>query len=197
MRQQSGSGILISRQGRLYTVLTNQHVITPGAPYVIQTPDGRSHPANLVKKFNSRGIDLAMLQFKGQATYAIASLSRTPQLLEGSPVLAAGFPHDPIPNQPKGLLITVGHISLLPPQPFQGGYQIGYTNRIYQGMSGGPVLNLHGEVIGINSLHAYPLWGDPYIFQDGSKPSITQRQQVLQSSWAVPISRFREVVGHQ
>jgi S1-C subfamily serine protease len=194
MRQYSGSGILIGRQGRRYTVLTNRHVITPGAPYVIQTPDGRSHPANLVKKFNSRGADLAMLQFQGQANYAIATLSRSPQLLKDTPVLAVGFPLDPISNASKGLLITTGYISLLPPQPFQGGYQIGYTNRIQQGMSGGPVLNLQGEVIGINSLHAYPLWGDPYIFQDGSKPPPAQRQQVIQSSWAVPISRFREVV---
>jgi len=193
--QNGGSGILIARQGRLYTVLTNRHVITPGAPYVIQTPDVRSHPANLIKKFNFRGNDLAMLQFRGQSNYAIAPLSRTKQLLEGDLVIAAGFPLDPIPKTPKGLLITTGQISLLPPQPFQGGYQIGYTNLIRQGMSGGPVLNLQGEVIGINSLHAYPLWGDPYIFQDGSKPLPAQRQRIIQSSWAVPITRFREVVG--
>lgn len=195
LRQYGGSGILIARQGKLYTVVTNRHVITPGAPYVIQTPDGRSHPATLGKKFNFRGTDLAILQFTGSGNYAIAPLSRTSQLLEGTPVIAAGFPLDPSPPQRPGLLLTTGQISLLPAQPFQGGYQIGYTNLIRQGMSGGPVLNLQGEVIGINSLHAYPLWGDPYIFQDGSKPHPTQRQQVIQSSWAVPIVRVREAIG--
>lgn len=190
----AGSGILIKRQGKVYTVLTNRHVITPGAPYVIQTPDGRSHPATLVKKFNFRDTDLALLQFRGQSNYAIAKLNRSNQWLAGDPVITAGFPLDPPPQQPKGLLITIGQISLLPTQPFEGGYQMGYTNLIHQGMSGGPVLNLQGEVIGINSLHAYPLWGDPYIFQDGSKPSPAQRQQVIQSSWAVPITRYRELV---
>lgn len=195
--QNGGSGILIQRQGRLYTVLTNRHVTTPGAPYVIQTPDGRSHPATLAKKFNFRDTDLAMLQFHGRSTYAIAPLGRKTPLSEGTPVIAAGFPLEPLPNYPQGLLITTGHISLLPPQPFQGGYQIGYTNLIRQGMSGGPVLNLNGEVIGINSLHAYPLWGDPYIFQDGSKPPPAQRQQVIRSSWAVPITQFQAVVKNQ
>ncbi|EKQ70884.1 trypsin-like serine protease with C-terminal PDZ domain [Leptolyngbyaceae cyanobacterium JSC-12] len=186
-----GSGILVQRQGQIYSVLTNRHVVNVGAPYVIQTPDGRSHPANLVKKFDFRGNDLAILQFRSKAPYAIASLTNTNHLLEGDPVISAGFPLEPPPNQANGLLITVGKISLLPPKAFIGGYQIGYTNLIHQGMSGGPVLNLRGEVVGINSLRAYPLWGDPYIFQDGSKPPQAQRKTIIQSSWAIPIETFQ------
>jgi len=185
-----GSGILIQRQGQAYSVLTNRHVVSVGAPYVIQTPDGRSHPANFVKKFDFRGNDLAILQFRSKASYAIAPLTSTKYLLESDPVISAGFPLESPPNQANGLLITVGKISLLPPKAFVGGYQIGYTNLIHQGMSGGPVLNLRGEVVGINSLRAYPLWGDPYIFQDGSKPPQAQRKTIIQSSWAVPIEVF-------
>lgn len=187
-----GSGILIKRQGQQYTVVTNRHVLTAGTPYVIQTPDGRSHPATLVKNLNFRGNDLAMLQFRAKANYAIAPLHPNRPLLAGSPVIAAGFPLDAAPTRASGLLITIGTISLLPDKAFQGGYQIGYTNLIRQGMSGGPLLNLRGEVVGINSLHAYPLWGDPYIFQDGSKPPIAQRQTIAASSWAVPIERVMQ-----
>ncbi|MBF2028227.1 MAG: trypsin-like peptidase domain-containing protein [Oscillatoriales cyanobacterium C42_A2020_001] len=186
-----GSGILIQRQGQTYTVLTNRHVVSVGAPYVIQTPDGRSHPASLVKKFDFRGNDLATLQFRSKANYAIAPLTSTHHLLAGDPVVSAGFPLESPPKRANGLLITVGKISLLPQKAFVGGYQIGYTNLIQQGMSGGPVLNLRGEVIGVNSLHAYPLWGDPYIFQDGSKPPQAQRKTIIQSSWAVPIETFQ------
>lgn len=186
-----GSGILIQQRRQVYTVLTNRHVVSVGAPYVIQTPDGRSHPANFVKKVNFRGNDLAILQFRSQASYAIAPLASTNHLLEGDPVISAGFPLESPPKRANGLLITVGKISLLPPKAFVGGYQIGYTNLIQQGMSGGPVLNLRGEVIGVNSLHAYPLWGDPYIFQDGSKPPPAQRKTIIQSSWAVPIETFQ------
>lgn len=186
-----GSGILIQRVGQLYTVLTNRHVATLGPPYVIQTPDGRSHPATLLKNIDFRGNDLAMLQFRALQSYAIATLGSANRLLKGDPVISAGFPLEDVPIQSKGLLVTVGKISLLPKKPFVGGYQIGYTNLIRQGMSGGPVLNLQGHVIGINSLHAYPLWGDPYIFQDGSKPAEHQRQTIVQSSWAVPIDTFK------
>ena len=185
-----GSGILVQQQGQIYTVLTNRHVVRLAAPYVIQTPDGRSYPASLSKKVDFRNTDLAMLQFRGQKNYAIAAPDRTNRLQIGDPVISAGFPLEATSVKSQGFLVTVGKVSLLPNQAFDGGYQIGYTNLIQQGMSGGPVLNLRGEVVGINSLHAYPLWGDPYIFQDGSKPPHSQRATIAQSSWAVPIETF-------
>jgi S1-C subfamily serine protease len=187
----SGSGVLIQRQGQTYTVLTNRHVIRAGAaPYVIQTPGGRSHPAIFLKKINFRDNDLALLQFRSSESLAIATFGRSDRLRNQSPVISAGFPIADNPGRIRGFLVTQGHISLIPEKAFQGGYQLGYTNLVYQGMSGGPVLNLHGEVVGINSLHAYPLWGDPYVFQDGSKPQPEQRSIIVQSSWAVPIEVF-------
>ena len=46
-----GSGILIHRQGQVYTVLTNRHVLEAGNGnvYKIQTPNGQTYPANLVR----------------------------------------------------------------------------------------------------------------------------------------------------
>lgn len=189
-----GSGILVQRRGQVYTVLTNRHVVRVGAPYVIQTPDGRSYPASLSKKVDFRDTDLALLQFRAERSYTIATLDRTNRLVTNDPVVSAGFPLEASSIRARGFLVTVGKVSLLPAQAFVGGYQIGYTNLIQQGMSGGPVLNLRGEVVGINSLHAYPLWGDPYIFQDGSKPTTTQRATIVQSSWAVSIATFLAAV---
>jgi S1-C subfamily serine protease len=188
----SGSGVLLRQQGTLYTVITNRHVINAAAPYVIQTPDGRSHPGYLVKKIDFRGNDLAMLQFRSKTKYAIAKLGHAKSLLPGSDVFAAGFPHDSVPATKQGFLLTTGSISLIPSQAFVGGYQLGYTNRIYQGMSGGPVLNAEGALVGLNSLHAYPLWGDPYIFQDGSKPDPLTRSLIVRSSWAIPIEKLTD-----
>lgn len=189
-----GSGIIIRRVGLFHTVLTNRHVLTLGPPYVIQTPDGRSHPATLLKKIDFHGNDLALLQFKASQSYAIAAFGSANRLLIGDPVISAGFPLENAPARSRGLFVTVGTISLLPRKAFMGGYQIGYTNLIRQGMSGGPVLNLRGQVIGVNSLRAYPLWGDPYIFQDGTKPLTHQRPAIVQSSWAVPIDTFEATV---
>jgi len=185
-----GSGILIQRQGTEYTVLTNQHVVRRTLPYLIQTQEGSTYPANSVRKIDFQGTDLALLTFRSANTYAIAHLGSAKTLRPGETVLAAGFPLDP-PNPRHGhFFSSVGKVALLPVQAFEGGYRIGYTNLILQGMSGGPVLNQRGEVVGINSLHAYPLWGDPYIFEDGSKPSRVEHQHIRRLSWAVPIDRF-------
>lgn len=185
-----GSGILIHRQGQIYTVLTNQHVVTPGPPYLIQTPDGWAYPATLIKKVDFQGDDLQLLQFKSGQRYELARLGRTQAMKIGQPVVSAGFPIEPHPQATAGFLVSLGQVSLLPQKPLQRGYQLAYTNPIYQGMSGGPVLNVQGEVVGINSLHAYPLWGNPYIFKDGSQPLPQERAIVISSSWAVPVDTF-------
>jgi S1-C subfamily serine protease len=194
----SGSGVMLRRQGNLYTVMTNRHVVNAASanlrqPYLIQTPDGRSHPASLLKKINLRGNDLALLQFRSPKPYSLATYGRAGSLWVGAAVVTGGFPHDPLPATGNGFVLTRGTVSLLPAQALEGGYQLGYTNLIYQGMSGGPVLDSQGNLVGVNSLHAYPLWGDPYRFQDGSWPDAATRSQMVQSSWAVPIERILEM----
>ncbi|MEP0859796.1 tetratricopeptide repeat-containing serine protease family protein, partial [Trichocoleus sp. DQ-U1] len=185
-----GSGTLIAKQGQVYTVVTNQHVLTPGEPYRIQTPDDRIYLAEVVKSVNFAGNDLALLQFSSFGdNYAVASLATSSTLAVNDEVFAAGFPFDV-----KTLAFTTGKIGLLPDKALQGGYRIGYTNDIQKGMSGGPILNRQGELIGINGVHAYPLFGNPYVFQDGSKPSDTQREQITRSSWGVPIQTVVQAV---
>lgn len=182
-----GSGTLIQRQGHLYTVLTNRHVLTSGPPYSVQTPDQTVHPATVLDQINFQGKDLAILQFSSGRFYAIATLGPVKSLHQGETVIAAGFPF-PSPQRPQdGFHVTDGHVSVLPQQALLGGYRIGYTNRILKGMSGGPVINRYGEVVGINSLHAYPLWGNPYVFEDGSHPDPLLHQMMTGSSWAVPV----------
>lgn len=52
-----------------------------------------------------------------------------------------------------------------------------------------------GQVVGINGMHAYPLWGDPYVFKDGSLPCPKMRAVMEQSSWAIPIETFAKLAG--
>ena len=70
-----GSGTLINKKGQVYTVLTNQHVLTPGEPYRIQTPDGVVYSANAITNVNFGKNDLALLQFRADADYAGAVLA--------------------------------------------------------------------------------------------------------------------------
>jgi serine protease DegQ len=87
----------------------------------------------------------------------------------------------------KGFKFTTGKISLIASKALEGGYQVGYSNNIEKGMSGGPVLNGKGEVIAVNGMHQEPLWGDPYIYQDGSKPKSSLFSMFSRSSWAIPM----------
>ncbi|HAN74524.1 MAG TPA: serine protease [Planktothrix sp. UBA8407] len=233
-----GSGILVRKEGNIYTILTNQHILTPSdPPYSIQTPDGKVYAADPISNFQFSGQDLALLQFKSVRIYAIAKLQTSHHIQPGDKVFGAGFPWldksqstdiieiknrhinpkidwnlmvnnnwlDPILlkplsskfsqlNEPEfmpklGFYLTRGRVSLLSEKAIQKGYQIGYTNPIQKGMSGGPLLNIQGKVIGINGMHAYPLWGDPYIYQDGSLPSPQLREKMVQLAFAIPIEQ--------
>ena len=184
----AGSGTIIGKQKGVYTVLTNQHVLTPGQPYSIQTPDGKTHTASGVKKADFQGKDLVLLEFRAQEEYAVAALGHRRSFAVGDKVLAAGFPFDS--DRP---IVSAGKIELLPDKALQGGYRIGYTNDIQQGMSGGPVLNYFGEVTGINGVSAFPILADAYRFEDGSRPSEAQMQQMKRLSWGVPVQILAEV----
>jgi S1-C subfamily serine protease len=90
------------------------------------------------------------------------------------------------------LHFTCGRLSRILNQPLEGGYQIGYTNPIVKGMSGGPVLNQAGQVVAINGMHAYPLWGNPYVYGDGSLPAPQDIQGMARLSWAIPIYKVTQ-----
>ena len=185
-----GSGIVIHKQGSVYTVLTNEHVLRSGEPtYQIQTPDGRVYAADLPQTVSFNGNDLALLQFRSaEVNYAVASLGKSPTV--GDEVFAAGFKFVEEPSQDQGLIFRTGKVSLVLDKALEGGYRIGYTNDIEKGMSGGPLLNLRGELVSINGMHAEPLWGDPYVYEDGSEPEQKLKEQISRYSWGIPIETY-------
>jgi len=212
-----GSGILIYKQGSIYQVLTNAHVLrSADPPYQIQTPEGQIYPAKRLETINFHGNDLSLLQFSSPDNeYAVAKLGNASPLKVGDEVFAAGFafpvedsqltPSSPIlPNQKQerniispvaqeelsSFVFTVGKFSIMLDKALEGGYRIGYTNEVEQGMSGGPLVNRRGELVGINGLHANPLWDAPDLYQDGSMPSPSLQKKIAQLSWAVPIETF-------
>jgi tetratricopeptide (TPR) repeat protein len=80
-----------------------------------------------------------------------------------------------------------GKVQQLPNQALKEGYQLGYSGEVVQGMSGGPVFD--GEdykLIGINGRAAFPAVSS-YVYEDGSKPSTAEVQQMRQVNWSIPI----------
>jgi tetratricopeptide (TPR) repeat protein/S1-C subfamily serine protease len=189
-----GSGTLLYREGQVYTVLTNQHVMESETDCRIQTPDGQIHQAKVISGVDFRGSDLALVQFQSGGDYTVAPMGNLSDLKEGDEVFAAGFPFETDLSEPGGFVFRAGRVSLLLEKALKGGYWIGYTNEIEQGMSGGPLLNGEGKVIGINGIHGQPLsFGDPFVYQDNSRPNDELRERMKRSSWAVPIEILAQI----
>lgn len=195
--QNWGSGIIVNKQGQTYTILTNRHVLTASDDHQIQTFDGQIYNPSIVNNFQINGEDLALLQFQSSRNYQIATIANSANLRIGETIFAVGFPllTEDYNSNNQGFVFTQGQIELILNQPLEEGYQIGYTNNINKGMSGGAILNAQGQLIGINGRHAYPLWGDPFIYENGSKPSPELREQMIPISWGIPSNTFIPLLG--
>ena len=174
--------------------MTNAHVLRAGkAPYRIQTSDSKIWKAETKYVASEKGDDLAILQFRSKGeVYTIPSIGVKPKV--GAEVVAAGFPIVEAGSRVK-FLLTTGKVSLILDKALQGGYQIGYTNDIQKGMSGGALLNLSGEVVGVNGMHAFPLWDIPSVFESGEEADKALHEKIVRLSWAVPMGKVEEVGG--
>jgi tetratricopeptide (TPR) repeat protein/S1-C subfamily serine protease len=182
-----GSGVLLGKKGSTYLVLTNAHVVREEAGISIQTPDGQSYTARKVKDPQVGNFDVALLEFTSTRTYQLAKLDVSSQdkfaLSEGNPIFAAGFARDS-----NALNFLSGAVKQLPQEPFVNGTQVGYATKgdIEQGMSGGPILDKWGNLVGINSTYAYPI-KPVYTYADGSKAPPDKVAEYRQANWGVPI----------
>ena len=142
----SGSGVIVTEDGY---ILTNNHVVEGTQTLSVILNDGTEHPAELI----SRDVfaDLAVLKIEGSVP-GIAKIGNSDNLKPGETVIAIGSPLGTFRNS-----VTVGVISATGRSLDSGeGYAIEDLIQtdaaINSGNSGGPLLNLTGEVIGINTL---------------------------------------------
>jgi serine protease Do len=142
----SGSGFFISDQGY---ILTNNHVVEGTQNVNIILSDGTEENAALVG--TDPYSDIAILKADGKVL-AVATLGNSDLLNSGESVIAIGSPLGNFKNT-----VTVGVVSGTGRSIETGqGYQvedlIQTDAAINQGNSGGPLVNLAGEVIGINNM---------------------------------------------
>jgi tetratricopeptide (TPR) repeat protein/S1-C subfamily serine protease len=178
-----GSGTIVAKRDNRYLVLTNAHVVSKGQLDRLTTSDGKTHPFTCLKGCSSDQFDdLALLEFTTTTNYTVPQWGNTKQLELGATIYSAGFPFEQ-----QSIEIVKGSISMVAPKPLIGGYQIGYTSRTAQGMSGGPLLDASGHLIGIIGFNSYPILNEGYQYQDGSQPLAIVRKQMRKSSFAIPI----------
>jgi serine protease Do len=142
----TGSGVFISTDGY---ILTNNHVIEGAQQLQVIFADGSEQDATLVG--TDQYSDLAVLKVDGPAP-AVATLGNSDALNPGETVIAIGSPLGDFKNT-----VTVGVVSATGRSIDTGeGYTIDGLIQtdaaINQGNSGGPLVNLAGEVIAINTL---------------------------------------------
>lgn len=148
--QSSGSGVILKRQGKLYTVLTAAHVVATADEYQILTPDGQDHRINAdsIKKLPK--LDLAIVQFTSSQSYPTAQIGDSNQAVEGTDSYIAGFPNRTEALPESIYNFTEGNITANASRPQPDGYSLVYSNKTLPGMSGGPVMNATGQLIAIH-----------------------------------------------
>ena len=142
----SGTGFFISDQGY---ILTNNHVVEGTREVNIVLSDGTQEKATLVG--TDQYSDIAVLKADGKVP-AVAALGNSDKLDPGESVIAIGSPLGDFKNT-----VTVGVVSATGRSIDSGnGYTIENLIQtdaaINHGNSGGPLVNLAGEVIGVNTL---------------------------------------------
>lgn len=173
----SGSGVVISPDGY---VMTNNHVVEHASEIVVTLPGGKEYPAELIGA--DKVSDMAILKLDGR-DFTYAKLGNSDDLIIGEWVVALGNPYGlfELSQQPTA---TVGIISATNMdfgrqkggQIFQDMIQTDAS--INRGNSGGPLVNAHGEVIGINTFI--------YTGSDFDQGSIG-------IGFAIPINKAREI----
>jgi tetratricopeptide (TPR) repeat protein len=148
--QMPGSGIIIKREGETYTILTAHHVVKQSGNYKVMTSDKKMTPIVQGSIKPLPGVDLALVQFKSGGTYSIAKMGDSAQNPSGSASFVAGFPGTTEVRSEPEYYFTSGEIAANGSRPNKDGYALAYSNPTLPGMSGGPVLNEQGELIGIH-----------------------------------------------
>jgi hypothetical protein len=135
----SGSGFLITPLGH---IATNYHVVRGARYLAVQFPDGKKVKAEVVAA--NPQYDMAVLKVNSEVVAGIAPLQVLPENKEesvkvGIPVVAIGSPLN------QKFLMTQGILSKVDDTTVLGDFLL------QSGNSGGPLLNMTGEVIGMNT----------------------------------------------
>jgi S1-C subfamily serine protease len=180
-----GSGTLIRCTDGSCQVLTNAHVINGNSTLSVVTHDGQQHEGTVVETYGSNSSldDVGLIEFQSEVAYAGIPLSSSDPVTEEE-VTAAGYLFGS-----NKISMLDGNLTAILSEPLENGYRLGYSIDIKQGMSGGPLINREGQLIGINGKRSHPvsIFGNTrYLFKDGREVSELPLQELNEYSWAIP-----------
>jgi len=152
----TGSGIIVRRDGKKVYVLTNNHVAGSASEITVILNDEREFKAELIGKDDRK--DLAIVKFETDSPdIAVATLGDSSALRVGDWAIAIGSPFGLVSS------VTAGIVSYLGRSGGPDGNNISdfiqTDASINKGNSGGALVNIRGEVVGINTWIASPTGG--------------------------------------
>jgi serine protease Do len=138
----TGSGVIISANG---VILTNNHVVSGADTVMVRLEDGTEFEAVDIR--TDPDSDLAVLRIKTDRKLPFASMGDSDQLEIGDWVLAIGHPFDLESSVSAGIVSAKG-------RSLGAAARATYLQTdaaVNPGNSGGPLINLRGEIVGINT----------------------------------------------
>ena len=144
-----GSGVIVRKDGKNVYVLTNNHVAGEADEIKVKLNDGREYEAKRIG--TDPRTDLALIKFETSENIPVARLGDSENLEVGDIVLAVGNPFG------FESTVTMGIVSALGRETMSGSTIAGFTDYIQTdasinpGNSGGALVNMKGEIVGINT----------------------------------------------
>ncbi|MGA2620607.1 MAG: trypsin-like peptidase domain-containing protein [Thermoguttaceae bacterium] len=148
--QDQGSGVIVDVRGY---VITNNHVVDHASQVSVELSDGSQHPAKILGI--DPGTDLAVLKLDVSGL-AAARWGDSAAMEVGDPVLAIGSPFGLAQTVTAGILSAKGRHAVVENVSYQDFLQTDAA--VNPGNSGGPLVNMKGEVVGINTAIVGPTY---------------------------------------
>ncbi|MBY4947294.1 trypsin-like peptidase domain-containing protein [Cupriavidus respiraculi] len=140
-----GSGVVVTESG---IIITNHHVVADAARLEISFHDGHTAEAVVLQALPEK--DLAILQAKSMPDdLPPATLGSSRELAPGSEVVAVGFPFGIGPSVSAGVVSGLDREFISPDNKEHLDKLIQFDAAANPGNSGGPLVNMNGEVVGI------------------------------------------------
>lgn len=167
-RASVGSGVIVDSTGY---ILTNYHIVSDADDVVVTLDNGRDYAA--IMNYTDVVGDLAILKINANTPLPAAVLGDSDLVQEGDIILAVGNPFGLSQTVTSGIISNTNRTVSIGTKQYSNLIQTDAA--INKGSSGGPLVNMKGEIIGINTA-IYSMTGD-----------------FMGIGFAVPINRAKDI----